>query len=125
MSKTAIVIYSDPQANSEEALGRVFNAMFLAYELKEKEQDVALIFQGTGVRWVAELVNPDHPANPLYNAIADKVAGACLGCADVFGATEDVNATGVALVGDKAIPGTSGVIDLSRYLDEGYRLVTF
>ena len=125
MSKTAIVIYSDPKANSEEALGRVFNAMFLAYELKEKEQDVALIFQGTGVRWVGELVNPEHPANPLYTAVSDKVAGACLGCADVFGATEDVKSTGVALVGDTAIPGTSGVIDLSRYLDEGYRLVTF
>ncbi|WP_367278282.1 hypothetical protein [uncultured Roseobacter sp.] len=51
--------------------------------------------------------------------------GACRGCADVFGATEDVKSTGVALVAEKAIPGTSGVIDLSRYLDEGYRLVTF
>ncbi|WP_300063140.1 hypothetical protein [uncultured Roseobacter sp.] len=60
MSKTAIVIYSDPKTNSEEALGRVFNAMFLAYELKEKKQDVALIFQGTGVRWVSELITPDH-----------------------------------------------------------------
>lgn len=125
MSKTAIVIYSDPKANSEEALGRVFNAMFLAYELKEKDQEVALIFQGTGVRWVSVLANPEHPANGLYQAVSDKVAGACLGCADVFGATEDVKSTDVALVGDMAIPGTSGVIDLSRYLDYGYRLVTF
>ncbi|WP_299870113.1 DsrE family protein [uncultured Roseobacter sp.] len=125
MTKTAIVIYSDPKANSEEALGRVFNAMFLAYELKEKKQDVALIFQGTGVRWVRELVTPDHPANALYAAVADTVVGACQGCADVFGATEDVKSTDVALVAEKAIPGTSGVIDLSRYLDEGYRLVTF
>lgn len=47
MSKTAIVIYSDHKANTDEALGRVFNAMFLAYELKEKAQEVSLIFQGT------------------------------------------------------------------------------
>lgn len=77
------------------------------------------------MRWVHELVNPDHPANPLYNAVSDKVAGACLGCADAFDASEDVGQTGVALVGDTAIPGTSGVMDLSRYLDEGYRIVTF
>ena len=125
MSKTAIVIYADPKANSEEALGRVFNAMFLAYELKEKDQEVALIFQGTGVRWVSVLANPENPANGLYQSVSDKVAGACLGCADVFGATEEVKSTDVALVGDMAIPGTSGVIDLSRYLHDGYRLVTF
>ncbi|MBS9717761.1 DsrE family protein [Pseudohalocynthiibacter aestuariivivens] len=125
MSKTAIVVYSDPKAGSEEAVGRLFNAMFLAYELKDKKQEVELIFQGAGVRWASELVNPEHPAHALYNAVSDTVAGACKGCAEVFGATDDVKSAGFELVGDKAIPGTAGVIDLSRYLDEGYRIVTF
>jgi hypothetical protein len=125
MSKTAIVIYSDPKAGSEEALGRLFNAMFVAYELKEKKQEVVLIFQGTGVRWVSELVKPDHPAHALYNAVKDTVTGACRGCADVFGATDDVKAAGVPLIDEKAIPGTSGIIDLSKYLDAGYRVLTF
>ena len=125
MSKTAIVVYSDPKAGSEEALGRLFNAMFVAYELKEKRQDVELIFQGAGVRWASEVVKPDHPAHALYNAISDTVTGVCRGCADVFGATDDVKAAGLGLVGEKAIPGTSGVVDLSRYLDEGYRVLTF
>ena len=125
MSKTAIVIYSDPKAGSEEALGRLFNAMFVAYELKEKKQDVALIFQGAGVRWASEVSNPEHPAHALYNAVSDTVVGACRGCADVFGATDDVRAAGFDLVDEKAIPGTSGVIDLSKYLDDGYRVLTF
>ncbi len=125
MSKTAIVVFSDPKAGSEEALGRLFNAMFLTLELKEKEQDVALIFQGAGSRWPAEVTKPEHPAHALYHAVADKVAGVCGGCADVFGATDGAKATGLALVRDKQIPGTSGILDLSRYLDEGYRLVTF
>jgi len=125
MSKTAIVVYSDPKAGSEEAVGRLFNAMFLAYELKDKKQEVELIFQGAGVRWASELVKPEHPAHALYNAVSDTVAGACKGCAEVFGATDDVKSAGFELVGDKAIPGTAGVIDLSRYLDEGYRIVTF
>jgi hypothetical protein len=32
MSKTAIVVSSDPQSGGDEALGRLFNAMFLPLE---------------------------------------------------------------------------------------------
>lgn len=125
MSKTAIVVYSDPKAGSEEALGRLFNAMFVAYELREKKQEVALIFQGAGVRWASEVVKPDHPAHALYNAVKDTVVGACRGCADVFEATDGVKAAGLPLIDEKAIPGTSGIVDLSKYLDAGYRVLTF
>lgn len=125
MSKTAIIIYSDPKSGGEEALGRLFNGMFVAYELLEKKQDVALIFQGTGVRWASELVKHDHPAHALYNAVKDSVVGVCGGCADVFGATAEVTAAGATLIREKAIPGTAGIVDLSKYLDAGYRILTF
>ena len=125
MSKIAIVVFSDPKGGGEEALGRLFNAMFVAYELKEKRENVELMFQGAGVRWASEVVKPDHPANALYRAVEDKVVGVCGGCADVFGATDNVNSSGLALVREKEIPGTSGIIDLSKYLDDGYRLLTF
>lgn len=125
MSKTAVIVFSDPATGSEEALGRLFNALFLTLELKEKGREVALIFQGAGSRWPAELAQPAHPANALYQAVIDRVAGICGGCADVFGATEKAQSTGLALVRDRAIAGTTGVLDLSRYLDEGFGLVTF
>lgn len=125
MSKTAVVVFSDPKAGSDEALGRLFNALFVVYELQEKKQDVALIFQGAGVRWAAEVAKPDHPAHALYQAVKDRVVGVCGGCADVFGATENVKASGLRLINDKAIPGTSGILDLSKYLDQDYRLLTF
>ena len=125
VSKTAIVVFSDPKSGSEEALGRLFNAMFVAYELKEKKQDVSLIFQGAGVRWASEVVKPDHPAHALFEAVEDTVAGVCGGCADVFGATDDVKDSGMKLVNEKAIPGTSGIIDLSKYIDDGYSILTF
>lgn len=125
MSKTAIVVFSDPKAGSEEALGRLFNAMFLTLELKDKGHDVALIFQGAGARWPAEVIKLEHPAHALYQAVADKVVGVCGGCADVFDATEGAIAAGLKLVREKPIPGTNGIPDLSRFLDEGYRLATF
>lgn len=125
MSKTAIVIYSDPKAGSDEALGRLFNGMFVAYELKEKKQDVVVMFQGAGVRWASEVVKPAHPAHALYNAVKDTVVGVCGGCADVFGASDDLKGAGFTMIHEKAIPGTSGIIDLSKYIDDGYRVLTF
>jgi len=125
MSKTAIIIYSDPNAGSDEALGRLFNALFLTLELQEKSQEVAVIFQGAGTRWPAVLVQSDHPAHGLYEATKGSVAGICGGCADVFGATENARKTGLKLDYQKAIPGTPGILDVSTYLDHGYALVTF
>lgn len=125
MPKTAIVIYSDPKSGGEEAIGRLFNGLFVAYELIEKQQDVAVIFQGTGVRWASELVKTDHPAHALYNAVKASVVGVCGGCADVFGAADDARNAGATLIHEKAIPGTSGIIDLSKYLDNGYRVLNF
>lgn len=125
MNKTAIIIYADPKGGSDEALGRLFNALFLALELQEKSQEVAVIFQGAGTRWPAVLVQTDHPAHALYEATKGSVAGICGGCADVFGATEDARKTGLKLDYEKAIPGTPGILDVSTYLDHGYALVTF
>ncbi|MGE8492767.1 DsrE family protein [Comamonas sp.] len=122
--KTVIVVFSDPQSGTQEALGRVVNALFLAYELKEKNRDFDLVFQGTGVRWPAELVKPEHPGHALYEAVLDHIV-VCGGCADVFGAGAGLAPTGIALVRDKTIPGTTGVLDLSRHLDAGHTLVTF
>jgi hypothetical protein len=125
MSKTAVVVFSDPKSGSDEALGRLFNALLVTYEMQEKKQEVALIFQGAGTRWAAEIARPDHPLNTLYAAVSGKVAGVCGGCADVFGATEAAKNANLPIVREKQIPGTNGVIDLSRYLDDGYRLLTF
>jgi hypothetical protein len=122
--KTVIVVFSDPKPGSDEALGRLFNALFLTLELKEKKQDVTLVFQGAGTRWIAEASKSDHPTHAIYAAVKDKVL-VCGGCADVFGATAQAESAGARLVRDKQIPGTPGVLDLSRYLDENARLITF
>ena len=122
--KTVIVVFSDPKPGSDEALGRLFNALFLTLELKEKKQDVTLVFQGAGTRWIAEASKSDHPTHAIYAAVKDKVL-VCGGCADVFGATAQAESAGARLVRDKQIPGTPGVLDLSRYLDENARIVTF
>src|ERR1051325_11708789 len=96
--KTAIIILSDPKNGSEEALGRVFNALALASECQQKGDEVAVVFNGAGTRWPAELTKLSHPANGLYNSVRNVMQGVSCGCADVFGATQSVKSCGVPMV---------------------------
>lgn len=123
--KTAIIILSDPKSGSEEALGRVFNALAAAYDYKQAGDDVEILFQGAGTRWVGELANPEHPAYTLFEAVKDTVAGVSCGCADVFGATEEVEKSGFDFITDNPVPGTSGLPSLRKLTAEGYNILTF
>lgn len=125
MQKTLIVVFSDPKSGSEESLGRVFNALTTAYDLKERKQDVRVLFQGAGTRWVSELANPQHLIHGLFQAVQDKIEGACGGCADVFGATDGVKAAGMPLLRELKVPGTNGVTSLGKFVKDGYAIVSF
>ncbi|HRC44722.1 MAG TPA: DsrE family protein [Nitrospira sp.] len=123
--KTAIVILSDPKHGTEEALGRVFNALALAAESKQQGDEVAVVFNGPGTRWPAELTKLTHPAHALYQSVRDVVQGASCACAEVFGATDSVRSCGVKTVNDNALSGTPGLLSLRRYLAEGWQVVVF
>ena len=123
--KTVIVIMSDPKSGSEEALGRVFNALALASECKQKGDEVAVVFNGTGTRWPAELTQLSHPANALYNSVRDVAQGVSHGCAEVFGAKEAVESCGVPLKKDHALAGTAGLLSLRRYVADGWNTLVF
>ncbi|TNG02717.1 MAG: hypothetical protein EP297_00875 [Gammaproteobacteria bacterium] len=123
--KTAIIIFSDPKSGSEEALGRVFNAMAAAYDYQQNGEEVTIQFQGAGSRWIEELGKPDHPANGLFDAVKDNIRGVSCGCADVFGATEEVENAGFDLIKDNPVPGTAGVAGLRSLVNDGYTVLTF
>src|SRR5690242_14698622 len=67
--KTAIVIMSDPNAGTEEALGRLNNALALAHEGRAAGDTVDIVFKGAGTRWPAELAKISHPANERYQLV--------------------------------------------------------
>lgn len=122
--KTAIVILSDPKAG-EDALGRAFNGLAAAYDYKQNGDDVTVLFQGAGTRWIAELGNADHPAHGLFEAVKDTVAGVSCGCADVFGATDDIEKSAFDFVRDNDIPGTKGLPSLRKLASDGYTVLSF
>jgi hypothetical protein len=123
--KAAIVVLSDPNANSEEALGRVFNGLATAYELKQNGDEVTVVFQGAGTRWPKLLSAPEHPVHGLFQLVKDRVAGASAACASVFGATEDVTACGLPLISENPVPGTAGLPSLRKWLVDGSPVLIF
>jgi len=123
--KTAIVVLSDPKHGTEEALGRLFNALAAAFDLKQAGDEVTILFQGTGTRWIGQLDNTGHPAYELFQQVKDKVAGVSCGCADVFGASTEAEQGGYELIKENAVPGTSGLPSLRRLQNEGYSVLIF
>ena len=123
--KTAIVVLSDPQSGGEEALGRLVNALAVAYDLKQQGKHVDILFQGAGTRWAAHLTDPGHSARDLYTAVVDRVVGVSHACAQAFGAEEAAAEHGFRLVGENVVPGTPGLPSLARLLDDGYTVLPF
>jgi hypothetical protein len=125
MHKAAIVVLADPKSGSQEALGRLFNALAAAYDFKQQNVPVTLLFQGAGTRWAGELANREHLAYQLFAAVKDSVAGVSSSCADVFGARDGAVACGLDLIAENAVPGTSGLPSLARLVGQGYTVLTF
>ncbi len=123
--KAAIVVLSDPKSGSEESLGRLFNALASAYDFKQRGDEVTVLFQGTGTRWIGEVSKAEHPAHDLFEAVKDIVAGVSCGCADVFGAREEAENSGFELIKDNPVPGTSGLPSLRELAADGYTVLTF
>jgi hypothetical protein len=122
--KAAIIILSDPKAG-EDALGRMFNGLAAAYDFKQSGADVGIYFQGTGTRWPGVLSDKTHPIHALYKAVEDRIVGVSCGCADVFGAREEVEKAGFDLITDNSVPGTSGLPSIANIAADGYQIFSF
>jgi hypothetical protein len=117
-SKIAIFIYADTE--SYEGLGRVFNALVAAKELKAAGDTVAVIFDGAGTKWPAELANPAHKAHALFNEVRAQVRGACGFCATVFGAAEALPRAETRLLSE-----FEGHPSVRQLLGEGFQILNY
>ncbi|NGP90125.1 DsrE family protein [Fodinibius halophilus] len=118
MVKIAIVVLAGTE--SHESLGRVVNALELAKELQENNDEIKIVFDGAGTEWVPELENENHDAHPLYNAVKENIHGACRFCAKAFGVINEINDTEIELL-DEYDQHPS----LRNFIVEGYQIVTF
>jgi hypothetical protein len=117
-AKVAIVILADTETRADRA--KVANALTTAYEFKEAEEEVTVVFTGAGTKWVAELSDPDHRLHRAFEMVKDRVAGACKACAVSFGVRDEVEASGVQLLTEYR-----GHQSLRKLIKEGFEIVTF
>jgi hypothetical protein len=118
MSKVAIVVLCDTE--TFENLGRAFNALMAVKEFKDAGDDVRLIFDGAGTKWIGELSKPDHKAHGLFRAVRDKVAGACSFCSGIFQQEGAIRTNEVTLLDEY-----EGHPSFKKLLSEGYEVITF
>lgn len=118
MAKAAIVVLADTE--SKEGLGRVANALTAAKEFKEEDHEVTLVFDGAGTKWIGELSDPDHKYNGQFENVKDDVQGACAYCARAFGVKDEVQQSGIELLGE-----FEGHPSLAKLVTQGYQVITF
>jgi hypothetical protein len=125
MNKTAIFIFSDPKNGGDEALGRAFNGLAAAYDIKQSGGEVSVTFQGAGTRWPALIKQENHPLHGLYKLVKGNIAGVSCGCADVFEASEDAIASGFPVIQENHVPGTTGLASFGKLLKFNTAILTF
>jgi len=118
MTKIAIVILSDTE--TMESLGKISNAFMLAQESIENGDDLKIIFEGAGARWIGALEDKNHKFHELYLSIKSNITGVCLFCASVFGVKSKVLAANIPLISEyKEHPS------LRQLFVDGYQVITF
>ncbi len=96
MEKIAIVIFAD--TNTSEAIGKVSNSFILAMEAIENGDDLKIIFDGAGTKWIGELEKEDHKLHRIYLSLKGNITGACKYCARAYGVIDQVENAGLNLI---------------------------
>lgn len=93
MTKIAIVVFSD--TNTMEAMGKVSNAFVLAKEAIENGDELKIIFEGAGTKWIGELEKADHMLHGMYKELKSRITGVCAYCSKAFGVKNVVEKAGI------------------------------
>ncbi|MDP6459705.1 MAG: hypothetical protein QF829_02815 [Candidatus Hydrothermarchaeota archaeon] len=118
MVKVAIVVLADTETPGD--MGRVANALEAVKEFKEAKDEVQLIFDGAGTKWIPKLSKQDNWLKVLFDSVKDTIAGACGFCSIAFSAREGVQACGIPLLGEY-----DGHPSFKKLLSRGYQVITF
>lgn len=119
MAKAAIIVLADTETHGD--LGRVANALATAQEFKEAGDELTVIFDGAGTRWVAEIAKSDHRLHQRFEAIKEAIGGACSYCAGAFGVKDEIlDGTDIALLDEH-----EGHPSIRNLVADGYEVITF
>ena len=115
--KLALLILCD--IDTLENLGRMSNALMMAKEALENDDELKFIFSGAGTKWIAELEKENHPLHKRYMEVKPYITGACEYCTAGFKQGLHVKNAGIPLVAEY-----QGHASIRRLVNDGFTIVT-
>ena len=107
-----------------------FNGDFLCFihvllnaiNMQEKGHDVKIIMEGSATRLIPEIAQEGNPMLALYRKAKEQhlIDGACKACSSKMNVAEAVEKEGLPFLDEM-----SGHPSMSRYIDNGYRIIVF
>ncbi len=93
-----------------------------ALDMAERGYDVKIVIEGAATKLAPELSKADNPMFKLFQKTRDMglIEGVCKACSNKMGVMDAVVAEGLTLLGD-----VSGHPGMSKYIEEGYDVITF
>ncbi len=93
-----------------------------ALDMKEKGYEVKVVIEGSATKLVNELNDDAKPFGKLYLKVreAGLIDCVCQACAAKMGAADGAQAQNLPMCGEMI-----GHPSLARYMNEGYRIITF
>ena len=113
--KTAFLVFSYLHKEKPN-MPIMLHTLLFAKEMKDKGDEVKIIFEGEGVQWAKDLLNEDHPLHNHVKPLLEDIV-VCESCASMFNVLEDIK--------DKVTIENVlyGHISLRKYLEEDYRII--
>lgn len=115
MKKSALFVFNgDPVC--------FIHVLLNGLDMKEKKVDARIIVEGAATALLPKLADPSAPLHKLWEKAkaAGIVDGVCKGCAQKMGTIEEAGKQGLALLDDM-----SGHPSMSRYMAQGYEIISF
>ena len=93
-----------------------------ALDMKERDYDVKIIFEGSATKLIKDLNNPETPFANLYKKAkgAGLIDCACKACTNKMGTIKEAQEQKIHLVGEM-----SGHPSIAKYIEAGYTVLTF
>ncbi|MEX1300674.1 MAG: cytoplasmic protein [Desulfotignum sp.] len=91
-------------------------------DLHQNGREGKIVLEGESVTLVEKMSRPGHFLSDLYQKAKDAgiIHGACKACSTKLKVTDAVEKAGIPLIGDM-----SGHPAMSRFLGQGYEVITF
>ena len=115
MTKVALFVFNgDPIC--------FIHVLLNALDMKEKGNEVRVVIEGAATGLLPELIKSDNPLHALWEKTrtAGLVDGVCKACSAKMGTLETAKSEGLQLLDDM-----SGHPGMTRYQEEGFKIITF